>query len=94
MKSAICYKDFYWISLISKLKSDSLYKKDPSTFRTYTMNGIKSISYLYLDEDYIITKLLKLKCFDDADLNEDGIVTQEEIEIYEKHTGQKYKPSI
>lgn len=78
----------------SKLKSDMLYKTDPSAFRTYTMKGIKSISYLYLDETYIIEKLLKLKCFDDADLNQDGIVTAEEIEIYEKNTGEKYKPSI
>ncbi len=78
----------------SKLKTDTLYKTDPSAFRTYTLKGIKSISYLYLDETYIIEKLLKLRCFDDADLNEDGIVTQEEIEIYEKNTGQKYKPSI
>jgi len=78
----------------SKLKTDSLYKTDPTAFRTYTLKGIKSISYLYLDETYIIEKLLKLKCFDDADLNEDGIVTKEEIEIYEKNTGQKYKPSI
>lgn len=78
----------------SKLKTDGLYKTDPSAFRTYTMKGIKSISCLYLDEDYIITQLLKLKCFDDADLNEDGIVTAEEIEIYEKRTGEKYKPSI
>jgi len=78
----------------SKLKTDTLYKTDPSAFRTYTLKGIKSISYLYLDETYIIEKLLKLKCFDDADLNEDGIVTKEEIEIYEKNTGQKYKPSI
>jgi len=78
----------------SKLKSDTLYKTDPSAFRTYTLKGIKSISYLYLDETYIIEKLLKLKCFDDADLNEDGIVTKEEIEIYEKNTGEKYKPSI
>ena len=78
----------------SKLKTDTLYKTDPSAFRTYTLKGIKSISYLYLDETYIIEKLLKLKCFDDADLNEDGIVTKEEIEIYEKNTGQTYKPSI
>lgn len=78
----------------SKLKTDTLYKTDPSAFRTYTLKGIKSISYLYLDETYIIEKLLKLKCFDDADLNEDGIVTKEEIEIYEKNTGEKYKPSI
>ncbi len=78
----------------SKLKTDTLYKTDPSAFRTYTLKGIKSISYLYLDETYIIEKLLKLRCFDDADLNEDGIVTEEEIEIYEKNTGQKYKPSI
>ena len=78
----------------SKLKSDMLYKTDPSAFRTYTMKGIKSISYLYLDETYIIEKLLKLKCYDDADLNQDGIVTAEEIEIYEKNTGEKYKPSI
>jgi hypothetical protein len=78
----------------SKLKTDGLYKTDPSAFRTYTMKGIKSISCLYLDEDYIITKLLKLKCFDDADLNQDGIVSAEEIEIYEKSTGEKYKPSI
>ena len=78
----------------SKLKSDTLYKTDPSAFRTYTLKGIKSISYLYLDETYIIEKLLKLRCFDDADLNEDGIVTKEEIEIYEKNTGEKYKPSI
>ena len=78
----------------SKLKTDGLYKTDPSAFRTYTMKGIKSISCLYLDEDYIITQLLKLKCFDDADLNEDGIVTTEEIQIYEKRTGEKYKPSI
>jgi hypothetical protein len=81
-------------AIFSKLKADSLYKKDPSVFRTYTMKGIKSISYLYLDEEYLITKLLKLKCFDDADLNEDGIVTEEEIQIYEKRTGEKYKPSI
>jgi hypothetical protein len=78
----------------SKLKTDGLYKTDPSAFRTYTMKGIKSISCLYLDENYIITQLLKLKCFDDADLNEDGIVTAEEIQIYEKRTGEKYKPSI
>jgi hypothetical protein len=78
----------------SKLKTDGLYKTDPSAFRTYTMKGIKSISCLYLDDDYIITKLLKLKCFDDADLNQDGIVTEEEIQIYEKRTGEKYKPSI
>ena len=78
----------------SKLKTDRLYKSDPSAFRTYTMKGIKSISYLYLDETYIIEKLLKLKCYDDADLNQDGIVTAEEIEIYEKNTGEKYKPSI
>jgi hypothetical protein len=78
----------------SKLKTDTLYKTDPSAFRTYTLKGIKSISYLYLDETYIIEKLLKLRCFDDADLNEDGIVTKEEIEIYEKNTGEKYKPSI
>jgi hypothetical protein len=78
----------------SKLKTDGLYKTDPSAFRTYTMKGIKSISCLYLDEDYIITQLLKLKCFDDAYLNEDGIVTTEEIQIYEKRTGEKYKPSI
>lgn len=78
----------------SKLKTDGLYKTDPSAFRTYTMKGIKSISCLYLDDDYIITKLLKLKCFDDADLNEDGIVTEEEIAIYEKRSGEKYKPSI
>ena len=78
----------------SKLKTDSLYKTDPTAFRTYTLKGIKSISYLYLDETYIIEKLLKLKCFDDADLNQDGIVTEEEIQIYEKNTGEKYKPSI
>jgi hypothetical protein len=78
----------------SKLKSDTLYKTDPSAFRTYTLKGIKSISCLYLDDDYIIKQLLKLKCFDDADLNQDGIVTKEEIEIYEKRTGEKYKPSI
>jgi len=78
----------------SKLKTDGLYKTDPSAFRTYTLKGIKSISYLYLDETYIIEKLLKLRCFDDADLNEDGIVTEEEIQIYEKNTGEKYKPSI
>lgn len=78
----------------SKLRTDKLYKSDPTAFRTYTLKGIKSISYLYLDEMYIIEKLLKLKCFDDADLNEDGIVTEEEIAIYEKNTGQKYKPSI
>ena len=78
----------------SKLKTDRLYKSDPSAFRTYTLKGIKSISCLYLDDDYIITKLLKLKCFDDADLNQDGIVTEEEIQIYEKSTGAKYKPSI
>lgn len=78
----------------SKLKTDGLYKTDPSAFRTYTLKGIKSISCLYLDDDYIITKLLKLKCFDDADLNEDGIVTEEEIAIYEKRIGEKYKPSI
>jgi hypothetical protein len=78
----------------SKLKSDTLYKTDPSAFRTYTLKGIKSISCLYLDDDYIIKQLLKLKCFDDADLNQDGIVTAEEIEIYEKRTGEKYKPSI
>jgi hypothetical protein len=81
-------------AIFSKLKSDSLYKKDPSVFRTYNLKGIKSISYLYLDADYLITKLLKLKCFDDADLNQDGIVTEEEIKIYEKSTGEKYKPSI
>ena len=81
-------------AIFSKLKSDSLYKKDPSVFRTYNIKGIKSISYLYLDDDYLITKLLKLKCFDDADLNQDGIVTEEEIKIYEKSTGEKYKPSI
>ena len=28
------------------------------------------------------------------DLNQDGIVSAEEIEIYEKSTGEKYKPSI
>lgn len=78
----------------SKLKTDRLYKSDPSAFRTYTLKGIKSISCLYLDDDYIITKLLKLKCYDDADLNQDGIVTEEEIQIYEKSTGEKYKPSI
>jgi len=81
-------------AIFSKLKSDSLYKKDPSVFRTYTLKGIKSISCLYLDDDYLITKLLKLKCFDDADLNQDGIVTEDEIQIYEKSTGEKYKPSI
>ena len=81
-------------AIFSKLKSDSLYKKDPSVFRTYNIKGIKSISYLYLDDDYLITKLLKLKCFDNADLNEDGIVTEEEIKIYETRTGEKYKPSI
>ena len=78
----------------SKLKSNSLYKSDPSAFRTYTLKGIKSISSLYLDDDYIITKLLKLKCFDDTDLNKDGIVAKEEIQIYEKNTGEKFKPSI
>lgn len=78
----------------SKLKTDTLYKTDPSAFRTYTLKGIKSISYLYLDENYIIDTLLKIKCFDDADLNQDGIVTEDEIAIYEKTTGEKYKPSI
>ncbi len=50
----------------SKLKTDTLYKTDPSAFRTYTLKGIKSISYLYLDETYIIEKLLKLRCFENS----------------------------
>ena len=32
--------------------------------------------------------------FSNIDLNQDGIVTEEEIKIYEKSTGEKYKPSI
>ena len=39
-------------------------------------------------------QLLKKKCFDDADLNQDGVVTEEEIAQYEEMTGEKYKPSI
>jgi hypothetical protein len=56
--------------------------------------SIKSISYLYLDDTFIIEQLLKKKCFDDADLNQDGVVTEEEIAQYEEMTGEKYKPSI
>jgi hypothetical protein len=81
-------------AIFSKLKTDRLYKSDPTAFRTYELKGIKSISYLYLDDTFIIEQLLKKKCFDDADLNQDGVVTEEEIAQYEEMTGEKYKPSI
>jgi hypothetical protein len=81
-------------AIFSKLKTDRLYKSDPTAFRTYEIKGIKSISYLYLDDKFIIEQLLKKKCFDDADLNQDGVVTEEEIAQYEEMTGEKYKPSI
>jgi hypothetical protein len=81
-------------AIFSKLKTDRLYKSDPTAFRTYELKGIKSISYLYLDDKFIIEQLLKKKCFDDADLNQDGVVTEEEIAQYEEMTGEKYKPSI
>ena len=81
-------------AIFSKLKTDRLYKSDPTAFRAYEIKGIKSISYLYLDDKFIIEQLLKKKCFDDADLNQDGVVTEEEIAQYEEMTGEKYKPSI
>ncbi len=81
-------------AIFSKLKTDRLYKSDPTAFRTYELKGIQSISYLYLDDKFIIEQLLKIRCFDDADLNQDGVVTEEEIAQYEEMTGEKYKPSI
>jgi hypothetical protein len=40
-------------AIFSKLKTDRLYKSDPTAFRTYELKGIKSISYLYLDDKFV-----------------------------------------
>lgn len=70
--------------LFSKVKTDSIYTQNPSTFRTYTIDGIKQIKTIYLDENWLMNELLGKNCYDPMDLNKDGVVTEEERKIYLK----------
>jgi hypothetical protein len=71
-------------AVFSKVKNDSIYKENPSAFRTYNLDGIKQIKKIYLDENWLKNKLLMLECYEPEDLNKDGIVTEEERKIYQK----------
>ena len=70
--------------LFSKVKTDSIYTQNPTSFRTYSLEGIKQIKTIYLDENWLMNDLLGKKCYDPMDLNKDGIVTEEEKKIYLK----------
>lgn len=68
--------------IYAKLKTDSVYTQNPHTFRTYSLEGIKQIKTIYLDDQWLKNTLLGMKCFEPEDLNKDGIVTEEERRIY------------
>lgn len=68
--------------IFSKLKTDSVYNQNPESFRTYSLDGIKQIKTIYLDDNWLKNTLLDMKCFEPEDLNKDGIVTKEERRIY------------
>lgn len=71
-------------AVFSKVKNDAIYKENPSAFRTYNLDGIKQIKTLYLDQNWFKNKFLLMNCYEPEDLNKDGIVTEEERQIYQK----------
>jgi len=73
--------------IFAKVKTDSVYNQNPDTYRTYSLEGIKQIKTIYLNENFVINELLQMKCYDPMDLNKDGIVTEEEKKIYRQKYG-------
>lgn len=71
-------------AVFSKVKNDAIYKENPSAFRTYNMDGVKQIKILYPDQNWLKNKFLLMDCYEPEDLNKDGIVTEEERQIYQK----------
>lgn len=70
--------------IFSKLKTDSVYNQNPESYRTYSLEGIKTIKTIYFDDMWLKNTLLDMKCFEPEDLNKDGIVTKEERKQYEE----------
>ncbi len=68
--------------IFSKLKTDSVYNQNPESYRTYSLEGIKTIKTIYFDDMWLKNTLLEMKCFEPEDLNKDGIVTKEERKQY------------
>ena len=70
--------------IFAKVKTDSIYASDPTAFRTYSLEGIKQIKTVYLDENWLMNGLLGKNCYDPMDLNKDGVVTEQERKQYQR----------